>query len=297
MTRSLIIAVLLATTGVAAQAQTRVGPEIAYSTATEIYLVNPDGSAKIRLYRSRSNDFISSVALKPGGGTIAFVENWALKFLDYNSTGQLVGTVRTIRPDCYRLADVHYHPDAQSVIYRDLCGGNGKVKRVAVPLSTTDAPVPTFLFNDSRIQDLGPMAPDGRSFIYTLSTETQMELRRHYVDGTADPVGPLATATTTQVRYPDISHDGAKILFSDSPLATTAYPGAGFTNEIDSTSGAPVRTNFIPGRWARYAPGDQKIVFIAYKSYNERYLRYLDENNQVKQIGGKGIYVSVDWGD
>jgi hypothetical protein len=294
MFRPIIIAVLLATS---APALSRVGPEIAYSTATEIYLVNPDGSGKVRLYRSKSNDFISSVALKPGGGTIAFVENWTLKFLDYDNSGRVVGAVRTIRPDCYRLADVHYHPDAQSVIYRDLCGGGGKVKQVAVPASATSTPVPTVHFEDSRIQDLGPLASDGRSVVYTIVTATQMELRRHYIDGTADPVDPLATASATQIRYPDISHDGARILFSDSAIAAAAWPGPGFTSEIDSTSGAPIRTNFISGRLARYAPGDTRIVFIAYNSYNDRYLRYLDEQNQVKQIGGRGVYWSVDWGD
>ena len=290
----LLGSLLLASAGTA---YARTGPEIAYSTATEIYLVNPDGSGKVRLYRSKSNDFISSVALKPGGGTIAFVENWALKFLDYDNSGRVVGTVRTIKPDCYRLADVHYHPDAQSVIYRDLCGGAGKVKQVAVPASATVTPVPTVHFNDSRIQDLGPVAPDGQSFVYTIVTETQMELRRHYLDGTADPVAPLATASATQVRYPDISHDGARILFSDSAIAAAAWPGPGYTSEIDSMSGTPIRTNFISGRLARYAPGDNRIIFIAYNSYNERYLRYLDASNQVKQIGGRGVYWSVDWGD
>ena len=293
-TRMMLVAALLASSG---PALARVGPEIAYSTATELYLVNPDGSGKIRLYRSKSNDFISSVALKPGGGTIAFVENWALKFLDYSSSGQLLGAVRVIKPDCFRLADVHFHPNAQSVIYRDLCGGEGKVKQVAVPASATDRPVPTVLFNDSRIQDLGPMAADGGSFVYTLTTPTRMELRRHYIDGTPDSADPLAVASATQVRYPDISHDGAKVLFSDSALAAAAWPGPGYTSEIDSTSGAPIRTNFISGRLARYAPGDNRIIFIAYQSYNERYLRYLDQNGLVKQIGGKGVYWSVDWGD
>jgi len=294
MLRPLIIAMLMATS---APALSRVGPEIAFSTSTEVYLVNPDGSGKVRLYRAKSNNFISSVALKPGGGSIAFVENWVLKFLDYNGAGQPVGTVRTIKPDCYRLADAHYNPDGQRVIYRDLCGGHGKVKQVTVPVSATDSPIPTVLFDDSRIQDLGPMAPDGRSFIYTLVTDTQMELRRHYIDGSSDPSDPLATASATQVRYPDISNDGARILFSNSALAAGAWPGPGYTSEINSTSGAATRTNFIAGRWARYAPNDPRIVYIAQQSYSEVYLRYLDTDGLPKQIGGRDNYSSVDWGN
>ncbi|HVL77283.1 MAG TPA: hypothetical protein VM406_14810 [Noviherbaspirillum sp.] len=293
MFRPLIISVLLATS---ASAWARIGPEIAYSTQTEVYLVNADGSGKVRLHRSKSNDFISSVALKPGGGTIAFVENWTLKFLDYNSAGQPVGTIRTIRPSCYRLADVHFHPDGNSVLYWEVCGNDGVVKRVAVPTSANPNPLPETLFTVTDLQELGHWEPGGNSFLYTVLTPTSIELRRRYTDGTADPANPIASSTH-HIKYPEVSGSGDRILISDSPLAAGAYPGPGYTSEIDS-SGSVVRPNFISGRMGRYAPGnDPRIVFIFQKSYNERYLQYLDGSGQVRRIGGKGVYVSVDWGE
>jgi hypothetical protein len=291
----LAIAAILAS--VAAAADARVGPEIAYSTATEVYLVNLNGSGKVRLHRSRSNDFISSVALKPGGGTIAWVENWTLKFLDYNASGQPVGTVRTIRPACYRLAHVHFHPDGGSVLYQELCPEGRVVKSVAVPTATVPTPVPSTLFTNAELQDLGPWEPGGNSFLYTASTATHMELRRHYTDGTADPMAIRSATPSEQLRYPDISSDGAAILIAHSPFMAACCPGPGYTSEIDAETGAMLKPNFITGNKARYAPDNVRAVFIVADSYNARYLRYRDTDGQVKQIGGKGVYWSVDWGN
>lgn len=281
-------------------AAARIGPEIAYSTATQVYLVNLDGSGKVQLYRSRSNNYINSVALKPGGGTIAFVENGTLKFIDYNSSGTAVWTTHTIIPNCYRLADVHFAPDGGSVIYRELCANqNTPIKRVAVPTLTTPNPSPTTIASIvENVQDLGPMDQSGSSFIYTDYTGTNVELRRHNLNG-ADSASPIAATSSpsAQLRYPDISGDGSKILISDSPLDASAYPGTGYTSEIDAVSGASIRSNFVLGRKGNYAPDGVQVVFIAAYSYNEKYIRYIDRDGLPHQIGGSGIYTAVDWGN
>lgn len=299
MFRTGIIFVFLASAAAAA-AQARVGPEIAYSTATEVYLVNADGSGKVRLHRSKSNDFISSIALKPGGGTVAWVENWTLKFLDYDSAGRPAGIVRTIRPVCYRLADVHFHPDAGSVSYQELCPEGRVVKRIAVPVAANPAPSPTVLFTRAGLQDLGSWDPSGISFVYSAETATGMELRRFFTDGRADPDGLITTAAdqgSLQARAPDVSPDGQRILIAHSPFMAACCPGPGSTSEIDAQSGNPIRPNFITGNKARYAPDGARAIYIHAVSYNERYLRYIDTNGLTKQIGGRAVYWSVDWGE
>lgn len=295
MFRYLPIALMLAST---APAAARVGPEIAYSTSTEVYLVNPDGTGKVRLYRSKSNDFISSVALKPGGGALAIVENWALKFISYDAQGRIQGTVRAVKPTCYRLADVSYSADGNSVLYREVCPNGAVVKQVAVPTAAAPNPVPQTLFSNAALQDLGPWEAGGTSFLYTTIAVDHMELRRHFTDGSPDPADPIAVSnpSTDQIRYADASPDGSKILISDSPKDAAAYPSPGFTSEIDAVTGSVIRSN-VTGRDANYAPDSVRFVFIVANSYNDQYLRYLDSTNQVKQIAGRAHYSSVDWGD
>lgn len=296
MLRPLMLATLLVTS---APAFARIGPEVAYATATEVYLINPDGTGKVRLYRSKSNDFISTIALKPGGGLIAIVENWKLKFIEYNAAGQVTGTVRTVAPTCSRLADVHFHPNGGSVLYWELCPTNKIVKSVAVPTSAAPNPTPTTLFSDPNLQDLGPWEPAANSFLYATVASDHMELRRHYTDGTADPSAAIYSSvigTAEQVRYPDVSSDGARILIASSPEAA-AYPGPGFTSEIDAATGAVLRPNFITGRRANYASDGVRAAFVFANSYNDQYLRYRDGTGQIRQIAGRNHYSAVDWGD
>lgn len=298
MFRPLMIAMLLVTGS--AQAIARTGPEIAYSTATEVYLINHDGSGKVRLHRSKSNDFISSVALRPGGGMVAWVENWTLKFLEYDGAGRPTSVVRTVRPVCYRLADVHFHPDAGAVSYQEICPEGRVVKRIAVPTAANPNPTPSVLFTHADLQDLGSWDPGGLSFVYTSLTATGMELRRHFTDGTTDPTSPITTTAeqnSLQLRSPDVSQDGERILIAHSPFIAACCPGPGSTSEIDAQSGTAIRPHFIAGNKARYAPDGVRAIYIYAVSYNERYLRYIDTDGLPKQIGGKAVYWSVDWGD
>jgi Tol biopolymer transport system component len=291
MVRPLLLAILVSTVAIAAPAAADVGPKIAYSTQTEVYLINPDGSGKVRLHRSRSNDFISSVSLRPGGGQIAFVENWAVKFIDFDVAGRPVGPIRTIGPSCYRLYNVRYHPDGNSVLFHELCGDKSEIKQSAVPSAAVPKPVANVLFTENSSADYlqeSAWDPSGSSIVYSISTATQYELRRLSLGGSDDL---LFARTGEQIRYPDVSPDGTRILISNYALGTSL--GVGYTSELSIQDGS-LSPNF-KGQYARYEPNGTRILFIDYQTYNARYLRYRDSNGLPGQIGGKAVYWSIDW--
>jgi hypothetical protein len=285
MFRSLLMAALLAQ---GAPLLARTGPEIAYSTSSSVYLVNPNGSGKVQLYRGKGNSFISSVSLKPGGGEIAIVDNWVLKFVDYDSSGRQVGTTRSIASTCFRLADVHYRPDGSSVLYQELCGNDRYVKQVAVPTVANPSPAPSTLLTSPYLTDVTWDA-DGQGFVYALTTDTQWELRRHHLAGGDDLI---AARAQPQFRFPDVANSGATLVISDSPLGTAS----GFTSEIDAQNGTSIRSNFVAGQMARYSPDDTRVLFIA-KQGSGSYLRIKEPTNLQTQIGGRDSYSSVDWGN
>ena len=268
-----------------------VGPEIAYSTQTEIYLINPNGSGKVRLHRSKSNDFISSVSLRPGGGQIAFVENWVVKFIDFDAAGRPVGTIRSITPSCNRLYNVRYHPDGNSVLFHELCGDKSEIKQSAIPSAAVPRPVASVLFtentNTEYLQE-STWDPSGSSIVYSISTATQFELRRLTVGGSDDL---LFARANEQIRYPDVSPDGTRIAISNYALGTTL--GVGYTSEFNTVDGS-LGPNF-KGQYARYEPNGSRILFIDYQTYNARYLRYRNPDGSQGQIGGKAVYWSLDW--
>jgi hypothetical protein len=291
MFRPMIFAAALLATAAAAEA--RVGPEIAYSTGSEINLVNPDGSGKVRIYRGKGNNFISSVSLRKDGGAAAFVENWVVKFINFTNTGLQQGTVRSI-PTCYRSADVNYRPDGQSVVYQELCGSGKSIKLIAVPTDANPNPVPQTLISNADVIDVGGWDSAGASFVYTVSNAVGWELRRHFVDG-ADVLVTSAASPGPQLRFPALSPDGTRVIASDWN-GSNAISGTGYIDEFDSTSGAAVRSNVIPGQRADYSPTDGRILFMA-KDGRSQYLRYLDTNGLTKQIGGSGTFNDIDWGE
>src|SRR5688572_32768258 len=77
----------------AVHAQTAGGPPIAYvkrvSNGDEIYLVNPNNTGLTRIYKAPSKIQVTMLDLRPGGGEIAFLENFAkLKILAFDSLGR-----------------------------------------------------------------------------------------------------------------------------------------------------------------------------------------------------------------
>lgn len=293
MKRPFLLACVFLVPATAAQART--GPEIAYAAGSEIYLVNPDGSGKVRIYRGKGGSFISSVSLRKDGGGAAFVENWIVKFVNFTSTGQLQGAVRSI-PTCYRSADVNYRPDRLAVVYQESCGSSRSIKLVAVPSDANPNPVPQTLVINPYVIDVGGWDAAGASFVYTLSNEVGWELRRHFVGG-GDVLVASASSPGPQLRYPAISADGSRVLASDWN-GSYAIAGTGYVDEFDSSSGASLRSNFITGQRADYSPyaGDARVLFTI-KEGRSQYLRYLDTDGLPKQIGGSGTFNDIDWGD
>lgn len=292
MFRPLMIAVLLATS---APALARTGPEIAYSTGSEVYLVNPEGTGKVRIYRGKGNAFISSVSLRHDGGAVAFVENWVLKFMNYAANGAQMGTVFAV-PGCYRQADVQYHPGGNSVIYQELCGATRLVKQIAIPTAANPNPAPSLLFENADLIDLGGWDGSGQSFVYSIANATGWELRRHFLSG-EDVLVVSKSAPGSQLRYPGLSHDGTKTLASDWNDSTAGPAGTGYSSIYDTASGAVVPpANLIAGQRADYAPDDVRILYTA-KDGRQRALRYRDSTGLARQIVSGTALTDADWGD
>lgn len=113
-----------------AVAQTAGGPPIAYvkksNTGDEIYLVNPENTGLLRLYKAPRKTSIGHIDLRPGGGEIAFTEDFrTLKILSFDSYGRPgVGEPRTVREmtiPC-SLFGPDYHPTDGRLAYIEGCG-------------------------------------------------------------------------------------------------------------------------------------------------------------------------------
>lgn len=164
MLRALIIATLLTSSSAfAAQAQTAGGPPIAYVKTgawSEIYLVNPNGSGPIRIYRTRGQ--LGAIDLKPGGGEISFVESWLLRTLTFDSAGRQTGLSAPRGFNCPNAAQadgLDYHPGGGPTLVADGCG---HIWTLATPTSA-----PQLQIGSSVMLTHPRWLPDGSGFVYT----------------------------------------------------------------------------------------------------------------------------------
>ena len=293
MFRSLMIGLMLAASS---PASARVGAEIAYSINNEIFLINSNGSGNVKIHRAPGNAFIDSISLRKGGGQIAFIEKWVLKFMNYDSTGARVGTVYSL-PGCYRQFDVQFAPDGQSVIYGELCGNLSSIRKIAVPTPANPAPTPETLVSGIQYLYVGGFDGTGQSFVYSFETPNGYQMRRHYLDGRSEnDVTVLSTPLGSMIRHSALSHAGTKVLFADwGGSYTTA--STGYVEEYDITS-AEHRTNVQRASIGDYGPADE--ILYAEKEGKTTYLRYRDASGLTWSITKSSAYLAfndIDWGD
>ena len=297
LSRALSMAAFL-TFANASAAQARVGPEIAYSINNQIFLINPDGSGNVRIHRAPGNAMIDSISLRKGGGQIAYIENWVLKFMTYNEAGVPVGTIYAL-PGCYRQFGVHFAPDGQSVIYGDSCNGARTIKRVAVPSATNPNPVPEILVSGPQYLYPGGFDGTGESFVYSFETESGHSMRRRYLDGRGDnDVAVLSTPLGSMIRNSALSHSGTKVLFSDWNGTSVFSANTGYIEEYDIAAGEH-RTNVQRAAIGDYGPADTKILY-AEKEGKTTYLRYRDTTGLPRNVTKSSAWEAfhdIDWGD
>ena len=169
MARSLMIAVLLATTATNVQAQTSGGPPIAYAkvagSGQEIYLVNPDGSGLKKIYATPAKRSVAWLDLKPGGGEVAWVEAGSgsprqIKILSLDGAGNPVGSPRALVGPCAP-DTVDYHPTGPLLIISDICSQNPRIASVG-----TDGTGYSILVSGSAYLNKARWLRDGVSYVY-----------------------------------------------------------------------------------------------------------------------------------
>ena len=174
----------------AAAAQSVGGPEIAFVKATakgdEIHFINPDATGLTKFYpvgRGASSGKIERIAVRPGGGEIAWVEdNLKVKIQAHDSMGRPVGTARqvTIANNCVQ-GDLDYHPDGRLLI-SDGCWGISVVQ----PGGNVAAQVAVAGQNVSAVR----WANDG-SILWQEGQLDGMRIVRRASDGTRSVIGPV----------------------------------------------------------------------------------------------------------
>ena len=192
----------------AAAAQSVGGPEIGFvkggSRGDEIYLINPDATGLTKFYpvgRGATSGKIDKIALRPGGGEVAWVEDYVkVKIQAHDSLGRPVGTPRqiAIANNCAQ-GDLDYHSDGRLVI-ADGCWGVSVVApggSTAVQIAVTG--------NMHAIRWMR----DGSILWHEGNSTSDMRLRKRSPDGTVTTVGQTSAFPMPHIGMSRLSDEAA----------------------------------------------------------------------------------------
>jgi hypothetical protein len=259
----------------AAPASAVIGPQIAYSTASTIFLVNPDGTGQTTLYTAPRKASISWVDLKAGGGEVAFIENYKLKILSYDDRGLPVGSARTVSFACGTILVVDHHPSDGSVIVKDGCTPQ-HFWRVGAGASSAD---PQPLLTSSHALGGVVWSADGSRIYY------------EDLDGihALDPSTGQAPVVSTSGSPWDVTRTGDRLI-----LSTTA------NNYIihDLTTGT-ITDGCTQAQTVRYGNNDTQMAYrspVAHGGGVYVLVHNADCSGAPFRITGKaGAYPGLDW--
>jgi len=197
-------------------ATSNAAPPIAYAkvgagNASEIWLVQPDGSGALRVYRGPSKVSVSDLDVRPGGGQIAFIEGiTAIKVVTYNSAGVQQRVEIVPQPTGCRNAGLDFKADGELLFGQSCSGGTSRNVNI-----WDGSAVSTVIGNlDSQASKVRWLR-DGSGFLWETATASGLDVRK------SDLGNPSSWTVIWHIPYPtntiayfDVAHQSDAMLVS-----------------------------------------------------------------------------------
>lgn len=278
--RNIVFALSLLLAGAPATAA-GIGPEIAYVKAgaySEIYLVNPDGSALRRVYRAALRTRIFQLDMKPGGGELAIEEadtqgGRFLTVIRYDELGRLQSksSIQTCQ-----IGSIDYHPTNSELLYADLCQGAVEVK----------------LLNTQTMTAIGTGIVSGeiswRGSDHVLFNQQTSATDEIWSVPLANLSGAEKIGDTRLVQSMDLSTAGDRLLIDNFDFGTL---------DMFSMSLGTAQTDWQIGSVGRFSPDDLQVVYVTGYDVRGQYvmIRNVTGPGSPFRLAGKAAFGPVDW--
>ena len=265
-------------------------PPIAYvkvgGSSQEIDLANPTGSGITRVYTGARKASIGLVDVKPGGGEIAFSENFRIKIQTYSATGQPVGAAVNVPSSCNAWAP-DYHPsgDGTLIFVNGCSAGNMQVMQYSPATNQSTKLFDVFIANRVRWSRTG-------AYIYYDETDSSTALverlkRRDMTTGVVDDYGELGDLDSF-----DVNRVGEQLVFG-----AAAAPRLFDFDTMTNTSQATPVCVVGGGEDFHYSPDGADFIYKTPHSAKGDYIliRHSDCSSNVTTFAPKGSWGHKDW--
>jgi hypothetical protein len=260
----------------------------------EVWLVNPDGTGAVRVYRGTSKTNVTNVDVRPGGGQVAFIEfyqgsNYRIKVVSYDANGVAQSTTTVPQPAGCVNQGLDFRSDGL-LLFSQVCNSD-TVLSIDTWDGTTVTPVLANLGqNDTPWQVR--WLPDGSGFLWrsTGLPATPQQLRESSLSNPSAWNVLWNIPSTSSAVYIDAANQSSSILvtFAGPPAQVLQYP-------FDSVSGVGSATLVASGTEGHFSPDDSKIVYRVQTKTGWNLVVKDLSSGSVKTIQ-TGIGLSEDWG-
>lgn len=266
-----------------------VGPEIAYQeqhqNGDEIYLINPDGTGRVLVYKGATKNFVNGLDMRPGGGELAVSFRTKLFIVDYDDRGVRTGPARSIplpNPGC-TVGALDYHPSDGSLVMSQACGSTSyKVYRLPPGASTFES-TPLLDFN---VPTAARWSRSGTKLYYIKADQGIFAY---------DP----SSATSAQVQPAgwglyDLLLQGEQSVWNVSGGPTNLPEG---TYKIGDLNSGVQRDGCRLATTIHFGSNDTRMVFrtpLSAGGYNVM-VQNADCSGAPFSLTGKGAFYYVDW--
>jgi hypothetical protein len=250
----------------------------------ELDLVSPDGSGLSRVYTSARKTNIGFVDLKPGGGEVAFTENFKLKIQKFSASGQPVGAAIPVPSPCNAWSP-DYHPggDGRLIFVSGCSAGNMTVMEYSPTTGQSVALFPVYIANRVR------WSRNGDYIIYDETTSptaiVERLKRRNMSTGEVQDFGELRDLDSF-----DINRVGEQLIVGPA-AAPKLFDFDTMTDTSQATSVCVAGANF------HFSPDGADFVYRTPHSAKGDYIliRRSDCSSNVRTLAPKGSWGPIDW--
>ena len=272
-------------------------PPIAYTMANntksvDLYLVNPDGSGKIKLYTTAKGTNVRLLDMNPIANQLAITESSSqhiVKIINYDSAG-VVGSITTLNDPCL-ISGIDFHPTNGSLLVSHWCQATDTLEVRQWSNGAFDSqPLATFGTSSNAIGQVHWLG-DGSGFLIFFAhpegTTQQRQIDRYMIGTTSAPVTVVVLPRSAIGEF-----DTARCTASStgSCWAMAYDDGAGHVHKVHFDAMSTTEDSVQAGSSPHYSPDNSQLLYRL-----QTHLGYLLKVDNFALVSKGTVYAPIDW--
>ena len=271
-------------------------PPIAYTMANnskgvDLFLVNPDGSGKVKLYSTPNS--IRLLDMNPLANQVAIVDNanpQVVKFINYSAAG-IPGAITTFNDSC-QIVGMDFHPTNGSLLISHYCSSTGLQEvRQLVNGALESQPLETF--GTSQTDAIGKVhwLGDGSGFLlyyaHPAGTTQQRQIDWYTIGMSSAPVTVVVLPRSAVGEF-----DTARCTSpSTVPCHAMVYDdGANQVHRVHFDAMSTTEDSMQAGASPHYSPSNSQLLYRL-----QSHAGYALKVDNLSLISKASIYAPLDW--